>query len=1052
MRIFNPILSLVEMIDDVIAGGSAHHHCQWRGPVVPLSRLTQSNYITDLLEDSHIIREGEDGAAKKNACPEPFSLEMEDGTFVSFTLVRGTRSNVKERDIAEISTNLTRKLAAYMNAGTGTMHSFGIYFLHDPNTADQIFSQKISPLMATAKRFGGDAQRFVNDLKTKMINKAAEEMTLLTIRTHPSAMRRDEVAAATKQYRDLIKLLMEKGKSIPNFPLAINTPFGQALITKNPQILQKHEGLVNTILSDFNNKNIGISVVLLSLGEAAERVRRFYDREVPHMPDWKPHLSGTEGSLLSITTNRGAPTPVALGMQLITKKVIGEVSNHELSRVGNITYATAIMEEGPISPREHPSQTIFGSLMQKVREASIPISVSYEILPKGLNYRVTNQKLNALLGSISVNNRQIRAAYKELRDYDESNGSTDPIVGWRVSFSTWGASKQKAVKALEDMTFACQGWGNMNVISELGCPDTARLLAVPEYSNSNLVEPVPAPLTDVMYMSPLMRLSSQWDEGQLQFKTADGVIYSVDFGSKRFPSYSMGVCAPSGGGKSFLMNRFATSMTLAPGAQQLPYCVNIDVAPSGKGTHRMLRQILPKSLHSQICYFKVINSAEYCVNPHDLQLGCFRLTSAGKDFLVSVYEIIFNGFTDELSGFINALIDEAYRYFEPGSVNARRWDRTNDARVEKALVEIGFNFEEDITTAYQVTDALFVAGKIDEAKIAQRFAVPRLEDMTRIINSEQIKRNYGGAKTMVGNESLLEKASRAISNAVREYPILASVTRIDLDNARIINIDLQSVLGTTSQSGLQFAGLMYLYARHLGAQNFFLDVDDIRVVCRPEYFEYQKKRVREIQQTPKILTYDEWHNVKNLAGLVTLNIKETRESRKFRVYPTYITQYFSDYPPEMVAALTTVFVVGKGSADENKGIVGKLNLSDTDADILDNGLDSIGRFFAYFNLRDGPVTALLQNEVGPLEAWCYTTDDTDAPLRAQLEELIGETDAIRFLANEFPTGSASSYISKRSRAMSAQRHGGGTETITSIIAKELAEKYFSHMRKEEVIS
>ena len=1048
MKIFNPILSFVEMVDDVIAGGSAHHHCQWRGPVVPLSRLSQSNYITDLLEDSHIIREGEEGSAKKNSCPEPYSLEMEDGTFVSFTLVRGTRSNVKERDIADISTNLTRKLAAYMNAGTGTMHSFGIYFLHDPNTADQIFTQKVSPLVATAKRFGGDAQRFVNDLKTKMINRAAEEMILLTVRTHPSAMRRDEVIAATKQYRDLLKLLMEKGKSIPNFPLAINTPFGQALITKTPQILQKHEGLVNTILSDFNHKSIGISVVLLSLREAAERVRRFYDREIPYMPDWKPHLTGTEGALLSITTNRGAPTPVALGMQLVTKKVIGEISNHELSRVGNTTYATAVMEEGPISPREHPSQTIFGSLMQKIREASIPISISYEILPKGLNYRVTNQKLNAMLGSISVNNRQIRAAYKELREYDESKGSTDPIVGWRVSFSTWGANKQKAIKALEDMTFACQGWGSMNVISELGCPDTARLVAVPEYSNSKLVEPVPAPLTDVMYMSPLMRLSSQWDEGQLQFKTSDGVIYSVDFGSKRFPSYSMGICAPSGGGKSFLMNRYSTSMTLAPGAQQLPYCVNIDVAPSGVGTHRMLRLILPKSMHSQICYFKVINSPEYCVNPHDLQLGCERLTGAGLDFLTSVYEVIFDGLTDELSDFISALIEEAYRYFAPDSVNARLWDRTNDQRVEKALREIGFQCEEGITTAYQVTDALFFSGRFEEAKIAQRFAVPRLEDMTRIVNSEPIKRLYGNAKAR-SSEPLLEKATRIILNAVRKYHILASVTRIELDNARIINIDLQSVLGSTSQSAIEFAGLMYLYARHLGAQNFFLHVDDIRVVCRPEYFEYQKKRVREIQQTPKILTYDEWHNVKSLKGLVGLNVKETRESRKFRVYPTYITQYFSDYPPEMVAALTTVFVVGKGSATENSELVKKLNLSDTDADILDNGLDTIGRFFAYFNLRDGPVTALLQNEVGPLEAWCYTTDDTDAPLRAQLEELIGESEAIMFLAREFPTGSASAYLSKRSRAMSNQRQGGGTETITSIVAKELAEKYFLQMNTME---
>ena len=85
--------------------------------------------------------------------------------------------------------------------------------------------------------------------------------------------------------------------------------------------------------------------------------------------------------------------------------------------------------------------------------------------------------------------------------------------------------------------------------------------------------------------------------------------------------------------------------------------------------------------------------------------------------------------------------------------------------------------------------------------------------------------------------------------------------------------------------------------------------------------------------------------------------------------------------------------------------------------------------------------------MGPIETWCYTTDDTDAPLRNELELLIGETEAVKFLAREFPKGSAGSYIEQRNRMMGTERVGDKSTTVTSIIAKELAEKYHEFSRE-----
>jgi intracellular multiplication protein IcmB len=1042
----NIFLAAAEMIHDTIGGGSAETHCQWRGAVAPSQRLDNGAYISELLQDSHISRTDISANPDDAPMPEPYSLEMADGTLVSFLLVRGARTNMRENDTAHMADLVSAKVAAYMAGGSGSSYSFGMYFLHDPQTAAQVFEQKIAPMLATAKRLGGDAESYKRDLGARLANGAAEEMTLLTVRTHMKALRADEHKRVTEQYQTMVKKIIESGKGVKNMPLALQSPFGQILLSRSPAILQRHEGIVKTLLNDFNSRNIGLSMQMLAVREAFERVRRFGDREIPFQPGWMTRMLGQEGGLLAATTNEGVPTPLSLGMQVLNRKVIGHIDNYETASLGHTWYGTAVMEIGPVSPRKHPSQTIFSALMSKVRGVGIPISISYEIFPSGLAYNRLNQLLNSFLAPVNATNRQIRDAYKELRAHEERSGTTDPIVGLRVSFSTWARSKELAESALLELDLAVRSWGSMQASHETGQPDVARLSAIPEYTTTSCAPVVPAPLADVIYMSPIMRPASPWDFGQLQFKTNDGVIYPVQIGSRKHASFVTGLCAPSGSGKSFLLNRIMYCLSLTPGAQQLPYGTYIDVGYSGKGFLRHLRTVLPKSLHSQLVYFKVLNEASNCVNPHDLQLGCTRPTGAETDFLVAVYEVIFKGLGDETSSFINALIKEAYRMFSPDSTDAKLWQQSLDERVNRELGEIGFKWpEQRDPTVYEVVDALFDANRIEAARIAQRYAVPMLEDMTRVVNSERITRVYGDAK--VGDELLLQKASRALLTATNEFPVIAGVTRMDMDNARISVIDLQNVLGASSASGVEFAGMMYLYARHLGARNFFLDVDEIGLLARPQYKEYQVRRVREIQQTPKVLTYDEWHNVKNVKGLVGLNAKETRETRKFKVYLNFVTQYITDYPEEILAGMTTVMVVGQQAEAHNVHAHKELALSTTDLDILRNGLDRQGRIWLWFRLRDGMVTAVVDNEVGPIEAWCYTTDDNDSPLRAEMEERIGETEAMKFLAKEFPTGSAASYLEQRRRQQGAERQGEKTATITSIVADELAGKYHESLRK-----
>lgn len=1047
----NPILALFEWTDEVLGGQSAPRMCQWRSAIVPSQPLTLSGGLSPLLAASHVRKADDDedddeekgksvaAAVGADRFLEPFALELADGSLVSFLHVRGTRTNMRELDVAKRSTEIGKRLA---KSFLTNQHSYGVHFLHDPMSAASLFDQKIEPMRATAQRLGGDASEMIADQKSRIIKGAAEEMMLMSIRTHPAGLRQDERKRMRDDYGDLVKSI-EKTARVNGRPLALATPYGQSMLSKSLPILKRHESLVVSTLTALSDRNIDIAANLLSTREALQQVRRFADRETA-MSVSLPVLNGQPGSLAHPGSYADSFAPLALGMQVLRRKIIGHIDSVELSQIGTMYYGTAVMTQGCASPRHDPTSTLFNEFLQKVRSQGIPIAVSFDLLPRGLKFNGLNRTLNGILGSVGSHNRQIKAAYTALKEYEEGNANSDPVIGLRLHLTTWAKKRDAAERALNEMVFAAQSWGGMDVNADLGAPDRARLSSIPEFSSTSRAPVVPAPLQDALYITPLTRPTSPWDEGQMVLKSIDGVIYPFALGSSLQASFVSGFCAPSGSGKSVFLNRLHSCLALSPGMSQLPFITNIDVAPSGLGTLRYLRTVLPKSMHHLLVYFKVLNAAENCVNPFDLQLGCWQPTEMAKDLITAVLEIVFDGLGAESKRLIAALIQEVFRFYSPTSPTAAKWQSAYDARVSAALDSIGFKVLQT-TTAWDVTDALFDAGMIDIATIAQRYAMPTLSNLPEIVMGERISATFATAKAP-GGESIQNYANRALLSAVGQYPVLASHTRIDLDQARVKCIDLQAVVSSSSGSGVQFAGMMYLYARQLGAGNYFLDVAEMNQIARPKYLSYQIKRVREIQATPKVLSYDEWHYVRNLPGFVALNEAECRTTRKFRIYLNFVTQYADDFPPSILDGMTTLMVVGAASAKQNRELAETLGLSNTDLNILNHGLDAVGKIFAWFKLRDGNVTTLLQNDVGPLEMWCYTTDDKDGPLRNELSALIGEGPALRLLSKTFPNGRATAYLDKKAREMGGESQDNDEiKTVAALVARELAAAYNTRM-------
>ncbi|KAA3532583.1 ATP-binding protein, partial [Pseudomonas savastanoi] len=148
-----------------------------------------------------------------------------------------------------------------------------------------------------------------------------------------------------------------------------------------------------------------------------------------------------------------------------------------------------------------------------------------------------------------------------------------------------------------------------------------------------------------------------------------------------------------------------------------------------------------------------------------------------------------------------------------------RWGRGVVPEVDTALDKSGLIERYpaqwwDSSTWYEVRDLLFEAGFVKEAQLAQFEAVPELADMTTFLNHEDVESAYGRVQRDGSQELLLEYLHRCMTDACREFKMLAGRTQFLISpRTRVIAIDLNNVMGdNTTNAGHLKTGIMFLFA------------------------------------------------------------------------------------------------------------------------------------------------------------------------------------------------------------------------------------------------
>lgn len=926
----------------------------------------------------------------------PTVLVAHDGSLLSVLRIQGVKALIGGEEFERIQSGLQQSLQTIMSQPG---HVIQVYFSYNKDEVRDEIKAILSPAHETSKRLDLRLDDLFNERVDFLSRYCAHEEVYLVLWTRLNSLTREQLRRSRKDKHKSIKQ-----QKLPAFQQTQN------LLAAIPDLRESHDSFVRSVVNDFNQW--GIITDLLEVHEAVALMRRSADPEFTSR-EWLPKLPGDNITIKESKNLKGEISDItwpSLSRQILPRDA--ENINLRTARIGDRIYATVFID---LFPKEIQS---FVRLFGRTLQTHIPWRISFNIESDGLGNSQIRAALASTLTVTSSQNRLIADSLK-LLSYIKLN-TDDAVVKLRVSAATWAPEGDiRLLRSRASMLAkAVEGWGSCDVSEVCGDPFQGVVSTMLGVSGESVASPSIAPLSDVLHMLPLFRPASPWDNGAILFRSTDGKPWPYHPGSRHQTTWIDLFYARPGSGKSVLSNAINLAVCLSSGIQRLPRISIVDIGPSSSGLISLLKDALPIDKKHLVAYHRLRMRSEYAINPFDTQLGCRYPTPQERSFLVNFLTLLstpvgseksYDGVSD-MSGLI---VDEIYKHFADDG-NPNNYTPGVEESVDAVLEEIGF-VQDQATTWWEVTDALFMAGFSHEAMLAQRHAMPVLADVAAICRLPAIQDLYGKIIAPTG-EPLIQAVSRMISSAVREYPIISQVTRFDLGDARVVALDLDEVARSGGDTANRQTAVMYMLARYVLARHYFLTEDN--VADMPEaYRKYHQTRILEIREDPKRIVFDEFHRTSKAQAVREQVIQDMREGRKWKVQIALLSQSLDDFDEVMVEFATSVFIMEAGPEQSVRKTAQIFGLSKTAQSVLKNRVhgprEGGATFLAQFATKHGLNTQLLTATLGPIELWALSTTAEDMNIRNQLYKRIGPREARRILAKLFPTGTATKVLEDR---------------------------------------
>ncbi|MBV6632829.1 MAG: hypothetical protein KI792_07335 [Alphaproteobacteria bacterium] len=958
-----------------------------------------------------------------------------DGSLMTLMRIDGARKIVGGVELEELNEGARIALAPYLDRAG---HAFQVWFVRDPDGAPTSVARALQPAEKAASAIGLELDDLFNERKRRLPSYLAAEGLYMALWTRPVSLTKSQAEQAKKEAGDFLK---GQPKNVRGMRLAF-TP---------ENIRSRHLGFITSMQQDMSA--LGLRCELMEVHEALRTIRTaVYPDTIDNQ--WKPSLPGDP------TPSRGLdggekndisaliwPT---LSQQMFNRDA--EQISPTAVRVGDLLFTGVDLT---LAPEEVQA---FSALLSRLTENRMPWRISFLFEGGGADQISMKGIFASLLTWASDDNKRINNAIKQLK---ASTIEGETIVKFRVSFATWAKVDEEKVLRERGAVLlrAIEGWGHCQASDMAGDPlegvmSSGLGLAVRSTAPAGI-----APIKDAVYWLPWGRAANPWKAGPVLFRTPDGKPWPYQPGSSQQTSWIDLVFAPPGYGKSVLMNTINLACCLAPGTStgsaKLPRIAIIDIGPSSSGLVSLMQEALPEGRKHEAMYKRLQMRPDNAINPFDTQLGSRHPLPSERAFIVNLLTLLATPLGqpnpyDGMSDLVGIVVDEMYKMFSEAGM-PRPYSQGDDTTVDQYIKDHNISLQEK-PTWWEVVDALHDSGNEHGAMLAQRYAVPVLQDVVVAARSRAVEDLFADTKIPTG-ESVIVAFTRMISGSIREYPILASPTRFDIGGARVCALDLDEVAPRGGASADRQTAVMYMLARYVLARDYFLN-EEVLKSFTPSYRPFHMARIRELRESPKRLIYDEFHRT-GAADAVRAQVKiDIREGRKWGVQICLASQLLDDFDDQMVDQATGIWILGAGSEGAVKECTERFALGATAKFVLRHRLSgptSAGApLMAVLSLKDGRYEQFLVNTLGPVELWAMSTTAEDAEIRKRLYNRVGPRTARSRLAERFPSGSAKGEIERRVASMAESADDGLDEEAANSLIDVIVEELVQMRSTEEL--
>jgi len=949
------------------------------------------------------------------------TLVASDGSLISYIKVEGSRQIIGDEEFRTIVDAALIKIGSRFDRQG---HALQVYFSRDPARVKEQLDTLVKPSRTTSQNIGLEMDDVFVERIRHLQRFLTHEEGYFVLWTRPSVLSKSEMERSQKDAQENTQKWLPAGYA--QYPYAALEP-----------LRTRHKSFVSAVMSGINE--MGIKGTLLEVHDALAKIRGnlFPER---NNDKWRACLPGDP-------VPPRAPSSKVDMSDLLWPNLANQITasdartiNKSVVRIGNTLWAGGDMTLAPMDVMPFPI------LLNRLVDADIPFRISFLIEGGGAYATQFRTFIATIMGPTNAANKQVKYSLEGL----QAMARSEPVVRLRVSFATWCPIEEKGAinDQLSILLQSIESWGYCQVSEFSGDPLDCVMSSAMGIHCGGTAPSAIAPMKEVLKLLPWQRPSSPFDQGAILFRSPDGKAWPYQTGTNITTTWFDLIFAQPGAGKSVLLNTQNLGTILTPGLSKLPYVAVIDIGPSSSGLISLIKEALPLKRQHEANYFRLQMSHQYAINPFDTQLGCRYPLPDERSYLVELLTLLctppgYDKPYDGMQQLTGLVVDEMFRWRDDKMANAepRPYLPRLESEVDEALSKFNVHLPTD-PYWWDVVDKMFELEQYHIANIAQRHASPTLSDAITASRRPQIRSLLEETSVGFSAENIISAFERMITSAIREFPILSSVTQFDIADTRICSLDLMDVAPQGDEMADRQTSIMYMLGRHALVRSWWMSKEALEKM--PEkYRAYHSLRLQEISESPKRLCYDEFHRTSKSFSVRSQIIRDVREGRKRGVQIVLTSQLLEDFSQEMVDLATGVWILGTAISDKAVDDVQQcFGLSDTARNVIRTkltGPKSIGAPCLFvLGSTDGRYEQHLYNTLGPVELWALSTSSEDVAIRNRLYDLIGAGRARQMLAAAYPGGSARSEI--RRRVLARSESGEVRAALVSAVIDEIVDE------------